>query len=137
MNQKIEYIILKKEQYSEYTERILNFYKPRYKSPFTEITIENSAIIGLAMSDKKIVGAVRAISDLTRHAIIVDLMVDEDFRKQKIGTSLIKLIVKSLVEYKVKNIGLTTDPGVNWLPDFYKKTGFVPLEDCVHLEYKN
>lgn len=135
MDPTIEFKILEKKDYQRFLKQILDFYEPKYKIPFTEVTVENSAIICLALDGNKIVGAIRTISDLTRHAEIVDLIVDEKYRKQKIGTKLVQLIVEQLNTYKVKNIGLTTETGVVWLPDFYQKLGFKILKDSVYMEF--
>jgi predicted GNAT family N-acyltransferase len=57
------------------------------------------------------------------------------FRKQKVGTKLIQLALDRLLKYKVKNIGLTAESSVSWLPIFYKKIGFESPDDIVYLEY--
>jgi len=136
MNNKINFIVLEKSDYSKYSKQILDFYENRFVNPFTQVTIDNSALICLAMYDSNIVGALRVISDLTRHADIVDLNVRKAYRRQKVGTRLTQLVLDYLVEHKVNNIGLTTEHGVDWLPDFYKKIGFTELENSVYLEYK-
>jgi GNAT superfamily N-acetyltransferase len=138
MSKTVELIVLRKSEFSKLSEQILAFYKPKYKHPFTSDTIENSAILCLAQEGEKIVGAVRAISDMTRHAMIVDMVVEENYRKQKIGTRLLRSIVEELKGHNVKNIGLTTEPGISWLTEFYIKNGFGPLrEGNAYLELKS
>lgn len=134
MKKTIKFTILEKDDFSKLSKQILNFYKPKYKVPFTKTTVDNSAIICLAMVENKIVGAIRAISDLSRHAEIVDLFVDEYYRKQKIGTKLVQLILDRLIKYKVKNICLVTEPHQDWLIAFYDKFGFKLSKESIHLE---
>jgi len=134
MNKEISYITLIKS-FSNYIETIVEFYQPKYKKPFNENTVMNSAIICLAFDNDKVVGAVRAISDLSRHALIVDLIVEEESRKQGIGSKLLGNIVKELKSINVANISLATDPKYPWLVDFYKKNGFKPVEGGTYLEY--
>jgi len=136
MKKIIKFTILEKGDFPRLSKQILDFYKPKYKSPFTKTTIDNSTIICLAIDENKIIGAIRTISDLTRHAEIVDLIVDKDYRKQKIGTKLVQLIVNRLIKYGVKNIGLTTEPHEDWLIGFYQKIGFKLLKDSVYLEFE-
>lgn len=136
MNSNIIFIALEKSDYPRLLKQIVDFYKPRYKVPFTEITVENSAIICLALDGDNVIGAVRAISDLSRHALIVDLIVKSEHRRQKIGTKLVLLIVERLNEHKVKNIGLTTEPQNEWLSDFYQSLDFKLLDDSVYLKYE-
>lgn len=130
-------IIKLKKNYSEFAERIIEFYAPRYKNPFTRKTVENSAIICLALENEKIIGAVRAISDFSRHSLIVDLIVKKEHRKKGIGTKLLKSIISELRKENVENIGLTTDPKYDWLVDFYRKNGFEELKKGKYLELKN
>ena len=116
--------------------KVLDFYIPRFSNQFSELTFNNSAVICLALEDdSRVVGAVRAISDLTRHAMIVDLVVDANHRRQGIGTKLLQAMVSELKRHNIKDIGLTTDPKTPWLPDFYLKNGFLaPDEGCVFLK---
>lgn len=129
--------IIKKENFSEFENAIINFYASKYKFPITSTTIHNSTIICLAYIDDKIVGAIRAISDLSRHGIIVDLFVDEEFRNKKIGKSLLTSIVDELNKYGVKNVGLSTEPGLDWLVNFYKNNGFIEAKNSVCMELEN
>ncbi|MCX6717394.1 MAG: GNAT family N-acetyltransferase [Candidatus Taylorbacteria bacterium] len=130
-------IVTLRKDYSKLEDQIVNFYAPKYQHPFTKETVKNSALICLAFEDDKIVGGIRAVSDLTRHALIVDLIVDKSYRKNKIGTKLLLALLKELKKCKVKNIGLTTEPGVDWLVDFYHKHGFKPLKGSVYLELED
>ena len=136
MKNDISFLILEKSDYSKHSQQILEFYKARYDFPYTQVTTDNSAIICLAMDSNEIIGAVRAISDLSRHAEIVDLIVRKAYRKQQVGTKLVQLVLERLLKYKVKNIGLTTEPGIEWLIEFYNKIGFKPLERNAYLEYE-
>lgn len=131
---KINYKILK-GPHKPYINKIVDFYKPKYKTTFNYITVTNSTIICLALVDDKIIGSVRAISDLSRHGIIVDLMVDENSRKLGVGTKLMNLIINELLKFKVANISLNTEPNSPWLVDFYKKNNFKPFPECIHMVY--
>lgn len=111
-----------------YSQSILDFYNPHYTIPYTEDTLNNSAVICFAMHGDKIIGAVRAVSDLSRHALIVDLIVNNDFQRQGIGSELVRMIVKELKNKGVKNVNLGMDPRFPWLYNFYVKLGFTPCE---------
>lgn len=133
LNENIKVIVLVKD-FSDYTEEIVDFYQPKYKKTFNEDTVWNSAIICLAFDGDKVVGAVRAISDLSRHALIVDLIVEENFKRQGIGSKLLENIVGELKRMNVANISLATDPKYPWLVEFYEKNGFKPLDGSIYLE---
>lgn len=132
----IQYLALR-NKYENYIEQIVDFYKPKYQKIFNKDTVRNSTIICLAFSDHKIVGAVRALSDLSRHAIIVDLMVDEKYRNQNIGSKLLGNIVLELQKSKVANISLTTEPNREKLVNYYIKNGFTPLSGSIHMIFSS
>ncbi len=128
---------IKRRDFDEFKDDILNFYSTKYKFPITDITVDNSTIICLAYDDNHVIGAIRAISDLSRHGIIVDLFVNEDSRKKGVGKLLLISIKDELKNNNVKNIGLATEPGIDWLVDFYKDNGFVEIKDSICMELEN
>ncbi|MCX6808168.1 MAG: GNAT family N-acetyltransferase [Candidatus Berkelbacteria bacterium] len=136
MQEKYKFVAVEKD-YSEFIDKIVAFYRPRYETSFTKDTVLNSTIICLAFDGDKVVGAVRTISDLSRHGLIVDLIVEKAYRQKHIGTNLLQLTVVELKKHNVKNIGLGTEPGVPRLVKFYQKNGFEPLKDSVFLELKS
>lgn len=133
----IEVKTLKREDFNEFKDVIIGFYATKYKFPVTNTTIDNSTIICLAYNDNQIIGAIRAISDLSRHGIIVDLFVNEDFRKNGVGKSLLTSIIDELRKNDVRNISLVTEPGLDWLVIFYKDNGFVEIKDSIYMELEN
>jgi len=92
---KFEYNIVNKNDSSQLG-KTLTFYQTKYEIGYSDTTLENSAIIVTAKDGDKIVGAVRAISDMSRHSMVVDLIVDEKYRRQGIGTRLMEIIVEEL-----------------------------------------
>jgi len=86
----------------------------------------NSALlVGTFNNDNVQIGFSRVISDRTRFAYIMDVVVDENYRKQGIGQEMIKYILnhpdlKDVYQWVL----LTKDAhGV------YKKVGFKPLSE--------
>ena len=131
----IKFITLNTD-YDGYIEDIVDFYKPKYKKTFNEDTVLNSTIICLAIIDDKIVGAVRALSDLSRFGTIIDLVVENNFRNNGIGTTLTNNITKELLKHNVATISLTTEPESPWLVHFYERNGFKTIPDSIHMMYK-
>lgn len=123
MKESIQYLVLQKD-YANYQDKIMGFYKPEYEESFNKETMDNSALVVLALVEGVVIGAGRVISDLSRHAVIVDLVVSETWRRQGVGSELIKRLVSKLKEEKVMYIGLAKDPNYPWLKDFYTKLGF-------------
>jgi GNAT superfamily N-acetyltransferase len=86
----------------------------------------NSALVVGAFTPKgEQIGYVRAISDKTRFAYLLDAYVDEPFRKQGIGQAMVHFI---LTHPKLKDV-------YQWLlitkdaHGVYSKIGFKPLEN--------
>jgi ribosomal protein S18 acetylase RimI-like enzyme len=55
--------------------------------------INSAIVVGAFTNDGRQVGYARAVSDMTRFAYIMDVIIDEEFRKQGIGQSMIKHIL--------------------------------------------
>ncbi|MBN1382369.1 MAG: GNAT family N-acetyltransferase [Deltaproteobacteria bacterium] len=53
----------------------------------------SSLVVGAFLPDKTQIGYARVISDKTRFAYILDLYIDEPYRKQGIGQALMKYIL--------------------------------------------
>lgn len=129
-----KYLTLLKN-YDDHLDKIVDFYNPKYKKRFDNITVLNSTIICLAFLDNKIIGAVRSLSDLSRHGIIVDLFVENEFQGNGIGTKLLENIIIELLSHGVATISLTTEPNRPSLLEFYKKNGFEPVPGSINLIY--
>jgi len=76
------------------------------------------------LKKNEIVGACRIITDFSRYAFLLDLIVRKKERRKGIGTELAKLASQYCKKKKVKKLILTTDPRLDWLTDFYTKSGF-------------
>jgi GNAT superfamily N-acetyltransferase len=85
----------------------------------------HSAIVVGAFADGEQVGYARAVSDLTRFAYIMDVYVDERFRRQGIGQRMINHMLRHEALKDVLNWVLTTTDAHG----VYGKCGFVPLRE--------
>ena len=83
------------------------------------IYFNNSSLIGY------LVGEFRALNDSRYVYYISYLFVSESFRNKKIGTLMMKLIIKKCKSLGVKFILLTCDSNDNKIVNFYKKLGFI------------
>jgi len=85
--------------------------------------VNSALLVGVFNSDNDQIGFSRVVSDKTRFAYILDVVLDENYRKQGIGQSMIKYILnhpdlKDVYQWVL----LTKDAhGV------YKKVGFKPI----------
>lgn len=76
-------------------------------------------------ADNKVIGVARAISDGVSDAYIQDVVVFSKYRKQGIGSALIKLLIAELQAAGVDWIGLIGRPGT---AHFYNSLGFSELK---------
>jgi len=100
------------------------YWSPGIKKPEVMQGAQNSAlVVGAFTPENKQIGYSRVISDKTRFAYILDVIVNDAFRKQGIGQAMIRYILK---HPDLKNIYqwilITKDAhGV------YQKAGFNPV----------
>jgi ribosomal protein S18 acetylase RimI-like enzyme len=79
------------------------------------------------------VGMGRVISDGVSDGYIQDLIVLPEYRKSRIGTRIVSLLVKKCVESGISWIGLIAEPGTE---NFYLPFGFRPMEGCIPLIFR-
>lgn len=85
--------------------------------------VENSLIFALVknLSDGKIIGMGRVITDAVSDAYIQDVFVLSEFRGHGIGKEIVNYLSKNLLERGIKWIALVAEPGSQ---NFYEKLGF-------------
>jgi len=91
--------------------------------------------VGAFTGDGRQIGYLRVISDKTKFAYVLDVIVDEDRRKQGIGQAMLKYM---LAHPDLKSVGkwvllTSTAHGV------YRKLGFAPVDrpnDWMELKIK-
>ncbi|HEY8910162.1 MAG TPA: GNAT family N-acetyltransferase [Desulfosporosinus sp.] len=97
------------------------FWSPGIKIDEVKKGAENSAlVVGAFMPDQSQVGYARVISDRTRFAYIVDVYVDENYRRRGIGQKLIKYILAHHELQEVYQWLLITKDA----HEVYRKVGF-------------
>ncbi len=101
-----------------------SYWSPGIEIKEVEKGAYNSAlVVGAFNRQGKQIGYARAISDKTRYAYILDVIVHENYRHQEIGAKLIQFILNSeeLADVYVWQL-ITGDAH-----SFYKKFGFEPI----------
>lgn len=85
----------------------------------------NSAIVVGAFLDGEQIGYARAVSDKTKFAYIMDVYVEESYRKQGVGQRLVRYMLEhdTLKDVYIWLLATEDAHGV------YEKCGFKPLED--------
>lgn len=92
---------------------------------------ENSHAVVFAFDDEKLIGFGRAISDGTYQAAIYDLAVLPEYQGQKIGATILKIILDSVSNC---NVILYASPGKEI---FYEKSGFRKMKTGMALFINN
>ncbi|WP_413378732.1 GNAT family N-acetyltransferase [Alkalihalobacillus sp. 1P02AB] len=80
----------------------------------------------VALSDNKIIGFARVLTDFVRWGEIYDVVVDEEYQGRGIGTELVKRIINHSKVSRVRTFSLGASNGKG---DFYKKLGFQKVND--------
>lgn len=105
---------------------------PKKPEPSKRLDIlNNSDYVIIASDGNKIVGFITAISDKTLSVYIPLLEVLPEYRKQGIGSELVKRMLELLKEYYM--IDLCCDEN---LEGFYKNTGFTKVTGMIKRNYE-
>ncbi len=132
-----EFKLLYQKDFKKYQQEIVNFYNfyfenDKYNSDY-KIAINNSQLICVCIADNKIIASARVLTDMCRYARIADLIVKKQYRGQKIGSTIIKMLVDELRSKKIWSIDLVVTPTNPNLKDFYKKLGFKPMDENLYM----
>lgn len=84
-------------------------------------TLKNSWYYVFAYSRDSLIGCVRVICDRHMHALILDMIVDENYRFMGVGSKLIENILQKCKEEKIRDVQLFSSKGSY---EFYEKNGF-------------
>lgn len=87
--------------------------------------ILGSEMVALAYDGGRVIGAGKMIGDGSRFSVIVDLVVDKEYRAKGIGTEIVQTLAKAST---ASHINLYSDPKDPGLMDFYRKAGFEYIE---------
>ena len=93
-----------------------------------ESTIESS-ICFMIFHDTKLIGFARVISDLAVYSLILDVIIDEQYRGKGLGTKLIEFI-----NNYPKLINTSKVLWTKYAKNLYEKSGYIE-EDCYTLMF--
>ena len=95
-----------------------------------KIALENTLYSISVYENEEIIGYGRIIGDKTIFLYIQDIMVLPEYQGKKIGTEIMKILLKEIEEFKKINPDLRVYLGASkGKEDFYKKFGFISRED--------
>jgi GNAT superfamily N-acetyltransferase len=100
------------------------YWSPGIKMDEVKRGAANSALVMGVFKSTEQIGYARVISDKTRFAYILDVIVDERYRKQGIGQMMIKTILQHTALKEVYQWTLITKDAHG----VYSKLGFKPIE---------
>lgn len=128
--------MLKRDQIAQYREQILDFYDSVYGTDREYIghALDNTLLAFILVDeDNSVHGGCRVLTDLTKHAHIVDFIIDPKLRGQGWGSKILKTAAAECEKMGCMFIGLTC---VKELFGFYEKVNFRPNEGFNYLKYK-
>lgn len=120
-----------------YFKEIVEFYDHYFPGESNRKITKNSTVFWIAEKNKEIIGATRILTDYSRDAFFLDLIVRKTERNQGIGKHLVGLVAAYCQKKGIKHLILTTDPRHKWLVDFYKKLGFKLITNQSLMEFSN
>ncbi len=132
----VKYLLLDRKRETRYEKEIIDYYNRYFPEESNKLISKNSDVFWLAYKNKEIVGVLRMITDYSRYALLLDLIVRKAERNQGIGKKLVKLAEEYCKTKKINHLILTTDSRTSWLTDFYEKLGFEIINDQSLMEYR-
>lgn len=135
MIEEISYRIIEKEDFSRFGANLVNFYDRYFPRESNKLVVKNSSVFFIASRKKEIIGVCRVVTDFSRYALLLDLIVRKVERGKGIGKNLTNLASGYCKDKKIKHLILTTDPRLNWLTDFYAKLGFRKIRNQSLMEF--
>lgn len=88
--------------------------------------ISNSWYVVSAVSENKLVGFGRVVSDGILHAMIYEMIIDPDYQLKGIGAEILKRLLLKCNENNIRDVQLFCAKGKKL---FYEKYGFVSRPD--------
>lgn len=132
---KISYKVIEKRNLPQFKSSLVNFYNRYFPEESNRLVVENSSVFFVAVERNKIIGVCRIITDFSRYALLLDLIVRKTARGQGMGKNLVKLASAYCKNKKIKHLILTTDPRFSWLKDFYTQLGFNVVKNQSLMEF--
>ena len=94
---------------------------------------ENSLYLLGAFDGEKLVGFVRCVGDGQHILLVQDLIVDKSYQKQRIGTTLFKMVWDKYKDVRMFQVNTDLEDEVD--NHFYKSMGMKPLEEGHMISY--
>ena len=133
----ITYKRIEERERKQHFKNIVNFYNRYFPEESNKKIAKNSGVFWVARKNGEIVGIVRILTDYSRYALLLDLIVRKIERNQGIGKHLVNLASEYCKKKGIKHLILTTDPRFDWLTNFYKKSGFRLVTDQSLMEFRS
>jgi GNAT superfamily N-acetyltransferase len=70
----------------------------------------------------------------SRHAVLCDVAVRPQVQKEGIGGSIVDSLLQQAQDQRIKYVTLTFNEQSPWLEDFYRKHGFVSIDNAMQLQ---
>lgn len=105
---------------------------PKHKGLKKTLPIENfqaRSLLFVAEEKSRVVGFIWGTFinyGISKYGYIDELFIKKEFRRKKIGTSLVKSVVKEFKKLKVWALFVSIDKGGKITPSFYRELGFKP-----------
>ena len=133
--EEIQFQIITKNKKKKYQSEIVNFYNRYFPEQENQLVAKNSSIFCIARRNDEIIGVARLLTDYSRYAVLLDLIVRKVERNKGIGKSIVNQIKTYCCEQGIRRLTITTDPRYKWLSSYYQKLGFKVIKDEQLMKY--
>lgn len=137
MEKKVTYLTIEKDSLGQDEAKIVEFYNRYFPKESNKTIAKNCAAFFIAQRGREFIGICRLLTDFSRYALLLDLIVRKAERNRGVGKTLAKMAVSYCQNKKIQHLILTTDARVDWLTSFYQKLGFKIIDNQALMEFKS
>ena len=135
MLETIAYKIIEKKDLPQIEQNLLDFYNRYFPNKSNQIIIKNCSVFFVAIKNNEVIGVCRMLTDFSRYAVLLDLIVRKLERKKGIGSQITRMATSYCKNKNIKHLILTTDPRDSSLTSFYQKLGFKIVTNQFLMEF--
>lgn len=96
-------------------------------------TIETALAVASVRRNHKLIGIGFLVGG-PRHAVLCDVAVHPKVQTEGIGGNIVDALVQQAKDQRIKYVTLTFNEQSPWLEDFYRKYGFVSIDNAMQLQ---
>jgi N-acetylglutamate synthase-like GNAT family acetyltransferase len=97
-----------------------------------QTTLETALAVASVRQNQELIG-IGFLVGSPRHAVLCDVTVHPKAQKEGVGGNIVDALVGQAEDQQIKYVTLTFNEQSPWLEKFYRKHGFLPINNAMQL----